>query len=282
MNTDSREASPQRHSFISRGLTLSYLDSHPDDLTRPVVLLLHGFPDTSDMWSTLIALLSAKGYRCIAPDTLGCGHSDLSQKEADYNVLKVITDHVALLDHLAVSRVHLVGHDWGAAAAWLLAAYYPERICTLAAMSVGHPASYARGGLRQMFASWYIVYFKCSRLSERFLAGQGRFSLQRVFGCHPDIGEVIDRLKHPGRLTAALQLYRASLPGVLTKQHPKVVVPTLGVWSKGDIFCLEKQMTHSTGWVDNEWHYESRPGGHWIPLEEPKWLVQRLEAHFAR
>ena len=103
---------PVRAGFEHRGFTLSYLDSSPDDPHRPVVLLLHGFPDEASMWQPQMAALHAAGYRGVAPDTLGCGQSDMAPRVRDYHCVKIAGDHVALLNHLGIDKAHVVGHDW--------------------------------------------------------------------------------------------------------------------------------------------------------------------------
>ncbi|WP_188093547.1 alpha/beta fold hydrolase [Marinobacter salinexigens] len=271
-----------RQTFTRDGFQLSYLDTHPDDSARPVVLLIHGFPDTACMWAPQINALTDAGYRCIAPDTLGCGESDMGNKVDDYNIFTIIGNHIALLDHLNIDQVDLAGHDWGAVQAWFLAAYHPKRTKTLCAISVGHPTAYARAGLRQMMAGWYIAYFNLRGISERFLPGKGRFSLRSIFRTHPNINEVMKRFAEPGRLMAAVNIYRANLVPVLTRSHPKVIAPTLGIWSKEDVFLTEKQLTDSEKWTTGDWTYKKTDGAHWIPITEPEWLNAQLLGHFQR
>jgi len=268
-------------SFKSRGNLLSYTDSCPEGDNRPVVLFLHGFPDTSELWDAQFAILSDAGYRCIAPDTIGCGLSEISSYLRDYNVEKIATDHVALLDFLGIEKVYLVGHDWGAVQAWIISAYYPERVIKQVVLSVGHPTSYARAGFRQKLAGWYIGYFCLPYFSESLLIGKSKLGMRRLFGSHCHISQVTDRLSSPGRLTAALRIYRASLVSVLLKSHPVVSVQTLGIWSKGDLYCLEQQMKDSGEWVDLGWEMETRECSHWIPLDEPAWLGDRLKKYFS-
>lgn len=268
-----------RHQFTHRGLRLSYLDSAPGDPDRPVVLLVHGFPDSAAMWEQQIRFLHAHGYRCIAPDTVGCGESQIAERLRDYNCRGIVSDLVALLDHLGVRRAHVVGHDWGAILSWMLAAWHPDRVNRLVAMSVGHPMAYARSGIDQKLAGWYIAFFMLARLAEKLLMGRGRFSLRNVFGSHPDMDEVMARLSAPGRLTAALRIYRAGAHIVLFNRHPAVKAPTLGIWSRGDAFLVESQMRNSDRWVDADWQSEVIDGGHWIPLEQPDYLNQRILRH---
>jgi len=270
------ELSLTRNSFTHRGLTLSYLDSCPDDYERPVVMFLHGFPDSADMWTQQVACLHEQGYRCIAPDTVGCGHSQIAPKLRDYNARMIVEDKVALLDHLGLERVDVVGHDWGAILAWLVAGHYPQRVNHLVVMSVGHPGAYARAGLDQKLAGWYIAFFCLGGFAERLLAGKGRLSLRRVFGTHPHPDEVMARLSAPGRLRAALRIYRASLKTVLVDTPPAVSSPTLGVYSRGDKYLVESQMRNSERWVNADWTYQVLDGGHWIPLEKAQELNQLL------
>lgn len=269
----------QRFSFSHRGYQLSYLDTHPHDQDRPVVLFLHGFPDTANLWLRSMELLSQQGYRCIAPDTLGCGHSDIAEHVEAYNIKLIIQDHLALLDVLNISQVHVVGHDWGAAAAWLLTLYYPKRVHTLTALSVGHPNAFAQPNLKQLKASWYIFYFLLKG-SEKLLKSSAKMGITKVLPDHPDLQEVLQRFENPQRLLAAINLYRANIPKVFFKQHPKSLVPTLGLWSQQDRYCLGKQMQNSHAWVENTWNYESIDCHHWIPLAEPEWLNAKLLAHF--
>lgn len=272
----------KRNSFNHRGFSLSYLDSAPNDADRPVVLLLHGFPDQAGMWLTQIESLTAAGYRCIAPDTLGCGSSALGKKVRDYNAVKIAGDHVALLDHLGVKKAHVAGHDWGAVIAWLMAGYFPERVSRLVVMSVGHPTAYGRSGYEQKLRGWYVLFFQFGGLSERLLGSEGRLSLRWVFGSHPQMDEVMERLSEPGRLKGALRIYRAALVSILIAKQPRVAVPTLGLWSEDDAFLTEEQMKASADWVDSDWRYEKLSGGHWMTYDHPEWTTQLMLEHFSQ
>lgn len=273
-------ANIERATFTHRGLRLSYLDSAPADRTRAVILMLHGFPDEAQMWRPMIPALQAAGYRVIAPDTVGCGESEIAPRRADYDVLKIVGDHVALLDHLGIAQVHLVGHDWGAAVAWFFAMHTPQRLKSLCAMSVGHPAAYVAAGWKQKFMAWYIGYFHLAGVAERALLGHGRFSMRRVFGSHPQIEEVIARLSQRGRLTAALLIYRANIvPNLLFSTHPPVQLPVLSLHSAGDAFLGLAQMQNSAQHVVGPFRFEALSGGHWIPLEQPARATALLLDH---
>lgn len=268
-----------RACFTRDGLSLSYLDSAPGDLARPVVLLLHGFPDHAAMWTAQIDALHAQGYRAIAPDLRGYGESAIPPRIADMQMRRLIEDAAALLDTLGIAKAHVVGHDWGAVLAWMFAAHYADRTQTLTAISVGHPTAYARAGLDQKLAGWYTLFFQLRGICERILLGNGRISAGSLLRTHPQVDEVMRRMREPGRLSAALAIYRANLASVLFTRQPDVQAPTLGIWSRGDKYLVESQMRDSARYVRGSWRCEILDGGHWIPLEQPQRLTALLLDH---
>jgi pimeloyl-ACP methyl ester carboxylesterase len=265
-----------RSAHTHRGLSLSYLDTAPGETERPVALLLHGFPDEAHMWDGVMRPLHAAGYRCIAPDTVGCGASDMAAQRDDYRITEVCADFIDLLDHLEVDRVLLVGHDWGAVLAWYLAIHHPERVTQLVAVSVGHPTAYARAGLMQKLRSWYMVYFTMAGLVEPMLLGSGPLSARRLLPSHPDVDSVLERMRPPSRLTAALRLYRANLLTLLFKSFAPAQCPVLGIWSDGDVYLTERQMLESEPRVTSTFRYRRFAGGHWIPLDQPERLATEI------
>lgn len=250
-----------------------------DQGSGPAVLLLHGFPDTHDLWRHQVPALTAAGYRTVAPDLRGFGDSD---RPGAYDVGAHIGDLLGLLDRLGIDRVHVVGHDWGAAIGWALASLVPDRVLSLAALAVGHPAAFARAGLRQREKSWYMLLFQFEGIAEQWLSADD-FANFRAWSGHPDVDAVAARLT-PEALTAALGIYRASVPPsslvAPPLQLPPVAAPVLGVWSSGDRFLMEEAMTGSADHVAGPWTYvRLDDAGHWMPLEDPA-AVNRLIVDF--
>jgi len=123
------------HHIEANSLTHFVRDSGGED--APVAVLLHGFPDSSEVWNAVTPLLVAEGFRVIAPDLRGFGETEIPARLADYDIQTGATvDVIAILDHLKITRAHLVGHDFGAPVAWALAAQRPDRFISLAALSV--------------------------------------------------------------------------------------------------------------------------------------------------
>ncbi len=236
----------------------------------PDVLLVHGFPDTHRVWRHVIPALVAAGYRVIAPDTRGCGDTDMPAGVAAYRIDALVADLAGLLDALRVPKVRLVGHDWGAVEAWHLALAHPDRVDRLAALSVGHPAAYARGGLAQKLKGYYIVLMQARGLAERLVSRSDWRALGLVTRYPEEMPEWRAALSRPGRLTAGLNYYRANAGLLVPRRYSPVNVPVLGVWSSGDRFLTEQQMISSRSYVTGPWRYERiEDANHWIPLTAP-------------
>jgi pimeloyl-ACP methyl ester carboxylesterase len=242
-----------------------------DTGTGSPVVLLHGWPDTGELWAQQSRTLVAAGYRTIVPDLRGFGASSKPADVAAYVPPAQVGDIVGLLDALGVDRAHLVGHDWGAAIAWMTAAFAPDRVRSVTALSVGHPASFRTAGWRQRELSWYMLLFQFPGIAEQWLSADDFRNLREWSG-HPQMDAVVERLSEPGALTASLGIYRAVLPpGSLVDPPaplPPVTAPAMGIWSSGDLALTEENMTNSAKFVAGPWRYERIEGaGHWLQLD---------------
>lgn len=238
----------------------------------PDVLLVHGFPDSHKVWRRQIPALVAAGYRVIAPDLRGFGATDMAAGPRAYQVRHFVDDLVAIVAALAVDKVRLVGHDMGAVIGWAFAIARPDLVERYAALSVGHPEAYPRGGLAQKLKGYYVPIC-ASPVGAAFmrLANWGMFRL--VTNYPPELALWKRDLERPGRLEAALGFYRNNLALVLSRKHGRVSAPTMGVWSSGDHALARKQMAISGEYVDAAWRYEEMHGaGHWLQLDQPALL----------
>lgn len=247
---------------------------------QPVVLL-HGWPDRASLWVHQIAALNAAGFRTIAPDLRGFGDSAKPEGAEQYNILFLAGDVQGILDHLGIERAHVVGHDWGAALAWAIAGFAPERVDKLVAMSVGHPSGFGAAGLAQRRLSWYMLLFQFVGVAEEWLS-MDDWQNMRDFGAgHLAMEQVIADASRPGALTAGLNWYRANVPPesliAPALPFPPVAAPTLGIWSSGDAYLLEGPMKSSGQFVSGEFRYERVDGAsHWMQLDAPAELNRLL------
>jgi pimeloyl-ACP methyl ester carboxylesterase len=177
----------------------------------PNVLLVHGFPDDHTVWRSQIPALVDAGYRVTALDTRGCGESEIKPRESDYTIDKLVADLVALLDALGIAKVRLVGHDWGAVQGWCFAMEHPERVDRYLALSVGHPAAYARAGLAQKLKGYYLYCIQLRGLIEFLITRFDWWLFGLLLHYRAEFPHIRRRLSRPGRLTAGFNYYRANL-----------------------------------------------------------------------
>jgi pimeloyl-ACP methyl ester carboxylesterase len=237
---------------------------------RPVVLL-HGFPDSGRLWRNQVPALAGAGFQVIVPDLRGYGHSDKPEAVEAYSMTRLAGDVTAILADLGIGRAHIVGHDWGAGLAWVLASLVPGSVDHLVVLSVGNPVTFRRT-LQQCQKSWYMLLFQFPGIAERWLTDDNWANFRR--SGHPDADQVIADLEANGSLTPGLNWYRANVapeswvgPPV---RLPPVQAPTMGIWSTGDGALTEVQMTDSAENVAGPWRYERLDGpGHWLQLDAP-------------
>ena len=230
----------------------------------PPVVLLHGFPDSGRLWRHQVPALAGAGFQVLVPDLRGYGLSGKPNAVEAYSLPLLAGDVLAILADHQVGRAHVVGHDWGAALAWVLASLAPGKVDHLAVLSVGHPATFLRTPeQRQM--SWYMLLFQFPGIAEQWLTGDNWANF-RSWARHPDTGQVIAHLESAGSLTPGLNWYRAKLPPQTwagpPPQLPAVRAPTMGIWSTGDMALTEMQMTDSARNLAGPWQVRApgRPG----------------------
>lgn len=239
------------------------------------VVLLHGFPDTSQLWRYQIAALVDAGYRAIAPDMRGRGKSERPARVEEYRLSRSVADVAAIMDVLGVERAHVVAHDWGAAVAWFFASLMPQRVDRLVVASVGHPAAMGgRPSLEALQKGWYSLLFLFPDI-EQALRQDDWYLMRTLIQDGGDIEQYIRNLAEPEALTAALNWYRANISAErlagAAPQLPAVQAPTMGVFSTGDLYLTEEAMTRSAAFVNGSWRYERIEGiSHWIPSDAPE------------
>ncbi len=283
------------HRIAANGLTHFVRDASPGnggDETAPAAILLHGFPDSSAVWNDLTPLLTDASFRVIAPDLRGFGETDIPKSLGDYDIRTgAAIDVIAILDHLKIGRAHLVGHDFGAPVAWMLAAQNPARFMTLAALSVGHTRAFLKAGAEQKRRSFYILVHQLRGLCEWLYRRRDWAMLRNIWESNREIEETIRLLSRPGRLTAGLNWYRANIsfrrmvfPPAEGEFGEEIVrIPTIGVWSSREKYLVEAQMVNSARYVDAPWRYERiENAGHWLQLDAPDRLAALLLSHWGK
>lgn len=250
--------------------------------TGTPVLLLHGFPDSLKLWRHVMEPLAASGYRVIAYDQRGFGESDAPGREGDYHLDLIVADAVAILEQLEIKEpVYIVGHDWGAFVGWLFCLKHPQLVRKFVAVSVGHPLAFKHAGLQQKLKSWYVFFFQLRGIAERQLSKNNWAAFRKMAKGYPEADHWIADMSRPGRLTAALNWYRANFTLFIGGKFGKCKVPTMGVHSPQDVALTVKQMVDSEKYMDAQWKYVNiEHSSHWIPLDQPKELLNLCSEWF--
>lgn len=271
--------------FTHDGLRFDVLDDGPRD-AQDVVVLLHGFPQRATSWAGVAARLHRAGVRTIAPDQRGYSPGARPRRRRDYRIDRLAGDALALLDLVSgddvagASRVHLVGHDWGSAVAWLAAAQHPA-VRSLTSISVPHPAAYLRSTLTrdQARRSWYVGFFNLPRVPER-AAARGDFDRHLLAGgmTQDEVAAVRRDVVDAGALPGGLGWYRAipvALPIAPRLWSLRVQVPVTHVWSDGDVALGPRTAELASRWADGEFESRTLAGAsHWLPEQHPDEIAE--------
>jgi len=249
----------------------------------PVVLLVHGWPDSKEVWRFQIPSLVDAGYRVIAPDLRGFGDAPKTEDYTAYGIASLMTDLIFILNSMEIEEVNLIGHDWGSAISWTMARFVPDRVKTFMPISVGAPGNPAFDLVEQREKNWYFYLFAQDGLSEYELS-KDDWTLFRDVTSHPDEENIIEKLSADDALSFSMKVYQANYQSLLSGcsgefdpsslssiEYPLVSAPTLGVLGTCDFAMLETQMESSEDYVvGGNFDYIYYEGvGHWPMLEQP-------------
>ncbi len=206
------------------------------------VILLHGFPETSAMWSPLIKLLANAGYQVVAFDQRGYSPGARPESIADYSMDKLTADVFDIADAVGFDDFHLIGHDWGSGVGWVIVLEESPRVITWTSLSIPHIMAYGEAIASdpdQQDRSSYILFFVTPWIPETIFTFNDLNLLRTViYPEHaPDVrDEYLALFREPGALSAALNWYRAA--GTVgtddAELDPMVEIPVLFIWGNED------------------------------------------------
>lgn len=259
-----------------------------------VALFLHGFPESKHSWRYQLPLLAKLGWRAVAVDQRGYGHSSRPSGVKAYDIGNLTADAGAVFDALGARRRLLIAHDWGAVVAWAFAMDRVRDLEGLVIMNVPHPAVFAadiKTNPAQRKRSWYVAFFQIPCLPEWVLTRNGAEAIGRAF---TDMAvdksrfppAVIEHYREnaliPGAATAMVNWYRAGARNGLAKygpgRAPMIETPTLMIWGEEDS-ALGIELTEGYGPYVKDFTLHRLPGvSHWVQQEAPETVNARLEA----
>ena len=250
---------------------------------RPVLMLLHGFPETSIMWAPLMAAAEEAGMAAVALDQRGYSPGARPGAIEDYRMPALVGDVFAVADALGIEQFHVVGHDWGAVVAWSTAMVGDARVLSVSALSIPHTAAFLEALMddpEQQERSGYMAVLRTPFLAE-YLLGTMDMGLLRAMH-EPNKGEALDEylrvLSEPGAMTAALNWYRAS--GLSTAQgaqdSPMIRIPALFIGGTLDGAVAPSGIKAQANYMAGPFESHMREAGHWLMSEDTEFVVNTI------
>lgn len=258
-----------------------HFDSEGDG---PLVVLLHGFPESRRSWRRQLPSLARAGFRAVAPDLRGYAQSPKPSGVDSYVMTEIVGDVVALIESLTEKPAVVVGHDWGAVVAWNLAMMRPDLVRRLVILNVPHPAAIARElrrSRKQKRKLLYQLFFQLPLLPELFMKMFGRTLLHRAGRFTKEETAAYAR-EWRGSLTPMLNYYRAigRSRAAMRKLFRRIDLPTLILWGEREPVFLPSGLEDLGEWVTNVRIERIAGAGHFAQTDAPD-EVTRLILDFA-
>mgnify|MGYP001818612383 CR=1 FL=1 len=237
--------------------------------TDEPIIFLHGFPETSAMWSKLMDSFASRGFFCIAPDMRGYSEQACPKGVKNYTVTKISEDILGIADALSIEQFHLVGHDWGAAIGWHMVHEHANRIKSWSALSVPHNRAFAKAyktDPEQKKKSRYIGWFMLPIIPE-FMIRRNDFAAFRKLWKRSSPDEVEDYLsvfRRKKSLTGALNYYRANLGKGKAVRLGEITTPTLFIWGNRDLAIGATAAYANEKYMKGPYTFLEVEGGHWL------------------
>ncbi len=292
---------------VEPGVRLHFVEQRPGGVgRRPLMVLLHGFPEFWYSWRHQIPAMAAAGYHVVAPDLRGYNDSSKPRGVGAYRLERLARDVRALIEHFGETEAVVVGHDWGGIVAFQLAFMRPEVVRALIVMNAPHPGAFAQNmrrgwrlNVRQLRRSWYMFFFQIPWLPE-FVLSRGNYrtlasvlrgtAVRKEAFSDEDVRRFQEAAAKRGALTAALNYYRALFrsgmgPAILAGQgrvFPLLHMPTLAIWGEEDT-ALGVELTQGMEeFFAGPFEIRYLPDtSHWVQQERPD-ECNRLLLEFLR
>lgn len=275
------------HHIETNGITLHTATAGPED--GPMVLLLHGFPEFWYGWRKQIEPIVEAGYKVVVPDQRGYNVSEKPEGAENYTIEKLRDDMTGLIEAFGRDRAVVIGHDWGGAVAWFMAATKPEYVEKLVTINIPHLAAMKDVILRyppQMAKSLYILFFQLPNLPEKLMGENLKYMKQGIAASakhgaftEEDLTRYAEAWSEPAALISMLNWYRAMGRSRGGSTGGNVEVPVRMIWGLGDPFLDKKTAKASLNYCTQGELIFVDEATHWVHHEQPK-IVNRLIKEF--
>ena len=257
------------------------------------VLLLHGFPETSHMWTRLMSELADKGYHCLAPDQRGYSPGARPTDVAEYGYPQLAADILAISTAADFDRFHLIAHDWGALASWgALAVDHDDRVASFVSLSIPHYRAFAEAVYadpdEELYRGVLELLTAPDHAAEAAMIGDDYAPLTSVWEASaPDeIEDYLSVFREDGALTGALNWYRASCAHRRALDDPDfsfdpVTTPTLLIMGRNDPYVRQMSVDLAAPLMAGEYRVVELDAGHWLIQESYDAIAPEVSTHLA-
>jgi len=264
-------------SLDANRLRFAYLE----DGRGPLVVLVHGFPDTAHTWDAVRPALASAGYRAVSPYTRGYHPTEIPE-DGRYDVETLGRDVLSWIEALGETSAIVVGHDWGATAAYAAAALAPERVRFLVTVALPHPASW-RPLPRILWGGRHMIAFQRRGAEASVRARDFALVDELVRRWSPawsvpagETDPVKTVFRNPDSLTAALGYYRAIRLRPPPAFERRITVPSAVFSGADDPILRLSDYERARRFFAGPHEIVHMPGGHFLHREHPDRFITEL------
>lgn len=261
----------------ANGLRFAYLAEG----SGPLVVLLHGFPDTAHSWDRVMTAVAQEGFRVVAPFMRGY-HPTGIPTDGTYDGDTLGRDVLGLIEALGEMQAIVVGHDWGALAAYTAAALGPERVRSLVTIGVPHPRSVVLTP-SMLWAARHFFVLRGKRAAARVRANNHAYLDELVRRWSPawrnmpaeETARVKQAFAEPGSAEAACAYYGAVSLRMPASMRAKISVPTTVFAGLHDTIS-PRVYENARRCFAGSYDVVTVPGGHFMHREHPTEFIAEL------
>ena len=256
-----------------------------------LVLLLHGFPQSSYMWRRLMNDISAQGHYCLAPDMRGYSKGARPSGKKHYTMEALSKDVLDIVKHSGRKRFHLIGHDWGAVIGWKVVHDNPTSILSWTGMSIPHWQAFGHAVMHdpeQKKMSGYIKRFQWPILPEVSIRKNDFASFRKLWKCstQDEIENYLSILRDKKALTAALNYYRSNYKLLRSAAQRQILgeieVPTLFIWGEHDFGIGRTAAGMNHQYMKGYYAFLKLDGGHYLIESNYAGVSNAIKQHLAK
>ncbi len=257
------------------------------DGNGPGLILLHGFPESSIMWTPLVERAADAGFRVVAFDQRGYSPGARPEGVDRYGIDALVDDIFAIADAVGFESFHLIGHDWGSIVGWAATSRDKGRVLSWASLSIPHPGAIPDPDAPPSTPT-YVKVFRRPGVAEALMGAGGRWFMRNaMYSTMPaaHVAEYDALYAEPGALTATLNWYRALDPssGGAANADP-IEQPVLYIYGRNDIgaFVNEGVQSRVPAFIKGPFETFGLDTGHWLIQDEEETVINHLMEHLER